>query len=233
MCAKSLSHVRLFATQWTVACQLPLSTGFPKQEYWIGLPCPPPVDLPNPGMEPTSLMSLALAGRFSTTGATQKAHTIVYSPQNYVIRDILSPLYLVRNLNLMYIFPLFHLLISLSNPVTIRNRLPMGLLLFFMKSSPIQTHQHAPSSDSVLCKYMSLLGQTEGCASMYLKKNLSICRELTWGFWRRNTPSFDGGICGAFQRIKVSLPLVMACFLFQLMGCILFISGPLIPTPQH
>ena len=157
----------------------------------------------------------------------------LYSPQNYVIRDILSPLYLVRNLNLMYIFPLFHLLIGFSNPVTIRNRLPMGLLLFFMKSSTIQTHQHAPSSDSVLCKYMSLLGQTESCASLYLKKDLSICRELTWGFWRRDTPSFNGGICGAFQRIKVSLPLVMTCFLFQLMGCILFISGPLIPTPQH
>ena len=231
MRAKSLSHVRLFATQWTVACQLPLSTGFPRQEYWIGLPCPPPVDLPNPGMEPTSLMWVGRQIFYHWRHPESPYY--LYSPQNYVIRDILSPLYLVRNLNLMYIFPLFHLLIGFSNPVTIRNRLPMGLLLFFMKSSTIQTHQHAPSSDSVLCKYMSLLGQTESCASLYLKKDLSICRELTWGFWRRDTPSFNGGICGAFQRIKVSLPLVMTCFLFQLMGCILFISGPLIPTPQH
>ena len=43
---------------WTVACQAPLSMGFSRQEYWSGLPCPPPGDLPNPGTEPRSLMSL-------------------------------------------------------------------------------------------------------------------------------------------------------------------------------
>ena len=53
------SHVLLFAT---VAHQAPLSMGFSRQEYWSGLPCPPPGDLPSPGMEPTSLSSLALAG---------------------------------------------------------------------------------------------------------------------------------------------------------------------------
>ena len=48
------SHVRLFATPWTVACQAPLSMGLFKQEYWSGLPCPPTRDLPNLGIEPTS-----------------------------------------------------------------------------------------------------------------------------------------------------------------------------------
>ena len=42
-------------TPWTVACQAPLSIRFPRQEYWSGLPCPPPGNLPNPGMEPRSL----------------------------------------------------------------------------------------------------------------------------------------------------------------------------------
>ena len=42
---------RLFATPWNVACQAPLSMGFSRQEYWSGLPCPPPGDLPNPGIE--------------------------------------------------------------------------------------------------------------------------------------------------------------------------------------
>ena len=42
------------ATPWTVACQAPLSMGFPRQEYWRGLPFPPPGDLPNPGIEPMS-----------------------------------------------------------------------------------------------------------------------------------------------------------------------------------
>ena len=54
-------------------CQAPLSMGFSRQEYWSRLPCPPPGDLPNPGIEPTSLMSPALAGMFFTTSATWEA----------------------------------------------------------------------------------------------------------------------------------------------------------------
>ena len=50
----SLSCVWLFVTPWTVAHQSPLSVGFYRQEYWSGLPCPPPRDLPNPKMEPES-----------------------------------------------------------------------------------------------------------------------------------------------------------------------------------
>ena len=49
---KSLSHVRLFATPWTVAYQAPLSMGFSRQEYWSGLPFPSPGDLPDPGNKP-------------------------------------------------------------------------------------------------------------------------------------------------------------------------------------
>ena len=51
---KSLSHVQLFVTLWTVAPQAPLSMGFSRQESWSGLPFPPPGDLPNPGIEPVS-----------------------------------------------------------------------------------------------------------------------------------------------------------------------------------
>ena len=67
-----LSHVQLFATLWTVAHQAPLSMGFSKQEYWNGLSCPPPGDLSHPGIEPTSLMSPALAGRFFTVAPPGK-----------------------------------------------------------------------------------------------------------------------------------------------------------------
>ena len=55
------------ATLWTVAYQAPLSMGFPRQEYWSGLPFPPPGDLPDPGIEPVSLASSALAGGVLTT----------------------------------------------------------------------------------------------------------------------------------------------------------------------
>jgi len=58
---------------WTVAYQAPLFMGFSKQEYWSGLPCPPPRDLPDPGMESTSLKFLALVDRFFTTSATGEA----------------------------------------------------------------------------------------------------------------------------------------------------------------
>ena len=51
---KLLSHVRLFATPWTVAYQAPPSMGFSRQECWSGLPFPSPGDLPNPGIEPGS-----------------------------------------------------------------------------------------------------------------------------------------------------------------------------------
>ena len=67
---QSLSHVRLFATPWTVAHQDPLSMGLSRQEYWSGLSCPPPGDLPNPGMGPVSFMFPTLAGGFFTTSAT-------------------------------------------------------------------------------------------------------------------------------------------------------------------
>ena len=64
---KLLSRVRLFATPWTVAYQDSLSMGFSRQEYWSGLPFPSPGDLPDPGIEPESLVSPALAGGFFTT----------------------------------------------------------------------------------------------------------------------------------------------------------------------
>ena len=57
------SQVQLLVTLWTIACLAPLSTGFSKQEYRGGLPCPPSGDLPDPVIEPASLMSLAVKHR--------------------------------------------------------------------------------------------------------------------------------------------------------------------------
>ena len=55
-----LGHVQLSATPWTVARQAPLSMEFPRQEYWRGLPFPPPAILPSPGIKPESPVSPAL-----------------------------------------------------------------------------------------------------------------------------------------------------------------------------
>ena len=67
-----LSHFTL-APQWTAAHQAPLSMGLSRQEYWSGLPCPSPGNLPDPGIKPMSLLSPALASRFFTTSATWEA----------------------------------------------------------------------------------------------------------------------------------------------------------------
>ena len=66
VCTCVLSLVRLLAAPWTLACQAPLSMGFSRQD---GLPFPSPGDLPDPGIEPESLVSPALAGGFFTTSA--------------------------------------------------------------------------------------------------------------------------------------------------------------------
>ena len=70
VCVSGFSCVQLFVTLQTVAHQAPLSMGFSRQECWNGLPCSPLGDLADPGIEPTFLMSPALAGRFFTTSTT-------------------------------------------------------------------------------------------------------------------------------------------------------------------
>ena len=69
MRAKSLSRVRPCATPWTVACQAPLSMGFPRQEYWSGCHALALGDIPDPGIKPESLLSPVLAGRFCILSA--------------------------------------------------------------------------------------------------------------------------------------------------------------------
>ena len=79
MCAlQSLQLCPTLCNPWTVACQAPLSVGFPRQEYWSRLPFPSPGDLPDPGIEPPSLMSPALVGGFFATSATGEAVGCVF-----------------------------------------------------------------------------------------------------------------------------------------------------------
>ena len=69
-------------TLWTVACQTPLSVEFFRQEYWSGLPLPTPGGLPNPRIEPVSLASPALAGRFFITAPHGKPCISMNKNQN-------------------------------------------------------------------------------------------------------------------------------------------------------
>ena len=75
MKVKSLSHVWLFVTPWTVAYQTPLSMGFSRQEYWSGLPFSSPGDLPQAGIKPPSP---ALEGGFLTTEPPRKSLSLLF-----------------------------------------------------------------------------------------------------------------------------------------------------------
>ena len=90
---KLLSHVRLSATPWTVACQAPLAMGFSRQEYWSGLPFPSPGDLPHPGIEPRSLAAPELAGGYFIASATWEAswrgHLIAFYTAGQQLKDSL------------------------------------------------------------------------------------------------------------------------------------------------
>ena len=70
----ALCRVWPFVAPWTAGCQAPLSMKFSRQEYWSGLPFPIPGDLPDPGIEPVFLVSLALVAGFFTTSNILEAH---------------------------------------------------------------------------------------------------------------------------------------------------------------
>ena len=102
MCARlvAFSRVWLFVTPWTVARQVPLFMGFSRQEYWSGLPFPPPGDLSDPGFKPVSLASPALVGRFlslSQLGSPLSAVLLNSQPHNIYL-PILPPFLQMREL---------------------------------------------------------------------------------------------------------------------------------------
>ena len=87
------SHVQLFVILWTVAHQALLSMGFSRQEYWSGLPCSSPGDLPNPGIELPFLTSPPLAGGFFTTNATWEAQIFLNKPHGLLPTSEMVPLF--------------------------------------------------------------------------------------------------------------------------------------------
>ena len=83
VCLLLMSHQLCPTLCDSMDCSLLCSSvhGFSRQEYWSGLPFPPPGDLPDPGIGPTSLMSPALSGGFFTTSTTWEAHMQVKKQQ--------------------------------------------------------------------------------------------------------------------------------------------------------
>ena len=89
-------------TQWTVAYPAPLSMGSSRQKYWTGFPHSPSGDLPDPGTEPASLVSPALASRFFTTSTNweaQKVNSSVPKPRPHLTPTILPANLLISGQN--------------------------------------------------------------------------------------------------------------------------------------
>ena len=146
------SHVHLFVTLWAVARQAPLSMGFSRQEYWSGLPCPSPGDLPDPGIEPMALTSPELAGGFFTTSATWEApilghasHFICLTPLSYPHQPVTLPL--SSGVNLLF-FP------------------PSWFICF----SPIATEAEGKTDSTPVCSLLILSSFLGICILSHLQK---------------------------------------------------------------
>ena len=84
------SHVQRFATLWTVACQAPLSSDTLQEEYWSELSCPPPEDLPNPGTEPESPVSLTSQADFLPLSHQETHHVLHNDSQTTSLSFLLT-----------------------------------------------------------------------------------------------------------------------------------------------
>ena len=76
-----------FATLWTVAHHAPLAMEFSRQEYWSGFTCPSPWYLPDPEVEPSSLMSSTLAGKSFISSVTWEAHLFIFAFIYFTLGD--------------------------------------------------------------------------------------------------------------------------------------------------
>ena len=122
-------------TLWTIVHRVPLSTGFSRKEYWSGLPCPPPGDLPNPGIKATSLTCPALAGGFFTSSTTWEAHSNVYPYLKLYLFSVITNLAACKN--------------TLSRHFVLKLICPAGLVSGVRHSNPV-THTHASIRFQVL-----------------------------------------------------------------------------------
>ena len=176
MCVLSrFSCVHFFVTLWTVALQAPLSLAFSRQEQWSGLPCPLPGDVSNPGIEPTSLMSPVLVGRFFITSATWEAPIkVISSVQSLsLVRLFVTPWTTAcqASLSITNFWSLLKLMLSRFVIAFLPRSRP--LLISWQKSHSAVILEPKKRKSVTTCTF-----------------SLSICDEVMGPFlWRPRTPS--------------------------------------------
>ena len=166
------SVVSDFAALWTVAHQAPLSTGFSRREYWSRLPFSPPGDPPDPGIEPVSLVSPALAGGFFTTNATWETHATPPPSENESLQPQPHPFYPGGHL-----LPLrvgFLLFICSCSWFHCRN-LHLVLLLLFLVFSCLFLGKF-----SIFCSWFSSLGTDFTGVSLYYPNDSDTISISLW-----------------------------------------------------
>ena len=146
------SHIWLCMNLWTLAHQAPLSIGFSRQEYWSGLPCPSPGDLPDPGIEPMTLRPPALAGRYFTTSATWEAQRtcILYSKCSLLHQEHVTYSCVQEHVNQEHVT---HSWCNIKNFVTChRHDMPM-------KSKPVRQRVPGSNYEPVTFSWVTLEAQ--------------------------------------------------------------------------
>ena len=108
--AKLLQSCPTLCNPRTVAHQAPLSMGFSRQEYWTGLPCPPPGDLPNPGTEPSSLMSPAFGGSVQSLRRVRLFAT-PWTAAHQASLSIINSWSLLKLMSIVSVMPSNHLIL--------------------------------------------------------------------------------------------------------------------------
>ena len=156
VCACVFSRIQLFVTPWTVAQQAHLSMGFPRQEYWSGLPFPPPGDLPHPGMEFMPPVSPTLAGEFFTSWAIREALT--KSPKCIPLVFCLSKLFQLPQWPLSTYQQALCIWMRKSL-VALRHRQGRELLFHYLLQISFASHSFK-SGSSLLLNYFQFLPQT-------------------------------------------------------------------------
>ena len=183
------SGVWLFVTPLAVARQAPLSTGFPRQEYWSGLPYPPPGDLPGPGIEPVSPV---LAGTFFTAeppgklgwpvGQNPKCSTLIQKTRSSALAPPLPSHWLLPSHPTPCIWTTQH---SLRDPW--RHAVASGLSVFvaaaFCDMGLSYIYPQIPPPPS--CHHSTQKTTDKGCAA-----KRPVCSKCPLWFWRHPLPGF-------------------------------------------
>ena len=137
-----------------VASQAPQTMGFSRQEYWSGLPCPPPGDLSNPGIKPVSLKSSTLAARFFTISVTWKAPSYIISSVQFSSAAQSCVTICHSMYNSRPGLPVHHILLEVTQTTSIKMVIPSNHLILcrpLLLLPPIPSSIRVFSNESTLC----------------------------------------------------------------------------------